>query len=67
MKRYQLVCKTNFGTILVQLIVWALLSLFTFGLATPFFMYYMIKMLINQTEIHEINETSNASPDRKPW
>jgi uncharacterized membrane protein YjgN (DUF898 family) len=67
MKRYQLVCKTTFGKILMQLIVWALLSLITFGLATPFFIYYMVKMLINQTELHEIEETQVYPPNSEPW
>jgi hypothetical protein len=57
-KKYKLVCKLEFGDIFVQLILWIILSLVTFGLAVPFFAYYFLMNLINKTEIHEVNEAA---------
>ena len=54
MKKYKIVCNLNFGQILLQTILWILLSIVTFGIALPFFAYYFIKIILNNTEIHEI-------------
>ena len=55
MKRYKLVCTLNIGDILVQTLVWTLLTVVTFGLALPFFAYYFVRLIINRTEIHEVS------------
>ena len=54
MKKHKLVCTLNIGDILVQTLVWMLLSFVTLGLALPFFVYYFFKIIINHIEIHEI-------------
>ena len=55
MKKYKIVNNLDFGTILLQTILWIVLSIVTLGLAIPFFAYYFIKKILNTTEIHEIN------------
>lgn len=67
MKKYKLVCKTPFSAILIQMLLWTLLTLITFGLATPFFIYYMVRMVINHTEMHEIEDNPLSPPHNKPW
>ena len=62
MSKYKLVCKTTFSDIAVQIILWALLTLITAGLAAPFFIYYMVRMLINNTEMHKLEETMPPPP-----
>lgn len=54
MANYKFVNTLSFGQILVQGLIWVVLIVVTFGLATPFFAYYFIKLLINSTEMHEI-------------
>ena len=55
MKKYKLVCSLNFGDVLVQTIIWIILTVVTFGLALPFFGYYFIRLIINKTELHEVS------------
>ena len=57
MKRYRLVCALDYRDVLVQFLLWLLLVLVTVGLATPFFAYYFVRLVINRTEIHELPET----------
>jgi len=55
MTKYQIVCDLNFGQILLQTILWIILTIITFGLAFPFFAYYFVKIILNNTQIHEIS------------
>ena len=52
--KYKFVNKLGFGEIFVQALIWVVLIVITFGLATPFFAYYFLKLIINNTELHEI-------------
>ncbi len=52
--KYKFVCSLDFGDVLVQTLIWTGLSIITLGLALPFFGYYFVKLVINKTEIHEI-------------
>lgn len=54
MAKYKFVNTLGFGEIFVQALIWAILIVVTFGLATPFFAYYFLKLIINNTELHEI-------------
>lgn len=54
MKKYKVVCTLNFGHILLQTILWIVLTIITVGIALPFFGYYFIRIILNHTEIHEI-------------
>ena len=54
MRKYKVVCTLNLGDILVQTLVWLLLTVVTLGLALPFFSYYFVRIILNHTEIHEI-------------
>ncbi len=54
MARYKLVNTLNLGDVLVQTLIWVVLTIVTFGLALPFFLYYFLRLVINKTEIHEI-------------
>jgi hypothetical protein len=56
--RYKLVCNIQFGDMAVQLLIWALLSIVTFGIAAFFFPYYLIKLILNNTEIRETQALS---------
>ena len=58
MKRYQFQCSINFGDVFLQLILWFFLCIFTLGLASPFFIYYMAKLIINNTQMHEVQNTA---------
>ena len=42
----------------VQLLIWAGLFLITFGLASLFFPYYLIKLVLNNTELREVEGVS---------
>lgn len=53
-KRYKVVCNIEFGDMFVQLLIWAGLFLITFGLASLFFPYYLIKLVLNNTELREV-------------
>ncbi len=55
MKKYKLVNTLNFGDVLVQTVLWILLTLVTFGIALPFFGYFFLKLIINKTEIQEVS------------
>jgi hypothetical protein len=44
--------------VLVQTLLWLLLVVVTVGLATPFFAYYFIRLILNRTEIHEVPESA---------
>ncbi len=53
-QKFKLVSTLGFGDVLLQTIVWILLTLITFGLALPFFGYFFLRKIITTTEIHEI-------------
>ena len=53
MAKYKLVNTLTFGEMFVQALIWTVLIVVTFGLAAPFFAYYVLKLIINKTEIHE--------------
>jgi len=55
LKKYKLVNTLNFGDVLVQTVLWILLTLVTFGIALPFFGYFFLKLIINKTEIQEVS------------
>jgi hypothetical protein len=52
--RYRLVCSLNFRDVLLQTLLWILLVVATVGIAAPFFAYYFVRLIINRTEIHEV-------------
>ena len=54
MGRYKVLCTLGVGQILVQMILWTLLTPVTFGLAAPFFAYYFVRLVLNHTEIHQV-------------
>lgn len=53
MRRYRLVCSLNIGDVLLQTLIWLVLIVVTVGIATPFFAYYFVRLIINRTEIIE--------------
>jgi hypothetical protein len=53
-KKYRLVCTLDWRDVLVQTLLWMLLVLLTVGIATPFFVYYLVRLVLNRTEIHEL-------------
>ena len=57
-KRYKVVCNIEFGDMFVLLLIWAGLFLITFGLASLFFPYYLIKLVLNNTELREVEGVS---------
>lgn len=61
MKVYKIVNTLNIGQVLIQTIVWILLIVFTFGLALPFFTYFFVKLILNTTEIHEIDASKSKA------
>ena len=58
MRRYKLVCSLDYRDVLVQTLLWLLLVIVTVGLATPFFAYYFVRLIINRTELHEVAESA---------
>jgi len=52
-KTYRVMNTLSFDTIIVQTILWIILSICTLGLATPFFAYYFVKIILNHTIIVE--------------
>lgn len=54
MKKYKLVCSLDIADVAIQTLIWIAVSVFTFGLALPFFFYFFLKLMINRTEIHEV-------------
>lgn len=53
--KYKLVNTLNLGDVILQTLVWIIITVLTCGLALPFFAYYFIRLIINRTEIHEIS------------
>lgn len=58
MRRYKLVCSLDYRDVLIQTLLWLLLVILTVGLAAPFFAYYFVRLIINRTEIHELQESA---------
>lgn len=46
-------CNVGIGESFLFLIGWTLLTFITFGLAAPFFIFSLIKFMINRTTIEE--------------
>ncbi|MBC2856954.1 DUF898 family protein [Cetobacterium sp. 2A] len=47
-------CDVTFGDSLLFILGWTLLIIITFGLASPFFIFSLIKFMINKTTIEEL-------------
>ena len=54
MAKYKLANTLTFGDAFAQVLVWIVLSVVTLGLALPFFAYFFIRVIINHTEIHQV-------------
>ncbi len=52
-RQFQLMSRFDSGDVFIQILGWTILIVITFGLATPFFIYYMLKFIINSIEIVE--------------
>lgn len=52
--KYRLVSTLDIGDIFVQILLWIILTILTFGLALPFYAYYFLRILINTTEVQKI-------------
>ncbi|MGL4903562.1 MAG: DUF6693 family protein [Cetobacterium sp.] len=52
----KLKCNVNFSDSLLFLLGWTLLVVITFGLASPFFLFSLIKFMINKTVIEELTD-----------
>lgn len=46
-------CDVGFADSLLFLLGWTVLVIITFGLASPFFLFSLIKFMINRTTIEE--------------
>ena len=55
MTKYKFVCTVGLSDVLVQMIIWIILTVVTFGVALPFFAYYFVRMIINRTELHQVS------------
>jgi uncharacterized membrane protein YjgN (DUF898 family) len=55
LEKYKLVCKVSFGDMLGFIILWTILSIVTIGLALPFFAFYLLKLMIDRTEVVPIS------------
>lgn len=53
MKQYEIVCTLKFGDIFWEVFFWTFMIVITFGLATPFFLYYFVRTILNATYIKE--------------
>jgi len=53
MKQYEIVCTLKFGDIFFEVLFWTFAIVVTFGLATPFFLYYFVRTILNATYIKE--------------
>lgn len=56
MKKYKLVSSLDIGDVVLQTLVWVFISIITLGVGAIFFGYYFIRLIINTTEIHLIEE-----------
>ncbi|WP_042151986.1 MULTISPECIES: hypothetical protein [unclassified Pseudoalteromonas] len=54
-KKYRLRFDKSLMDLFLPITGWTLLTLVTFGLATPFFIIYIIKITINNTVIEHYN------------
>jgi len=52
--KYKLVCTLRLGEIPSKFLLWLLVIAVTFGIAVPFFVYYFVRTILNNTEIHQI-------------
>ncbi len=51
MKKGKLICDLNYMEIFLYLLGWTVLSVITFGIAIPFFVFWLIKYCLNSTKI----------------
>lgn len=65
MKKYKVVCTVAGSQMLGHLLVWSIFTLLSFGLLAPFWLYTLVKLLLNGTELHEI-EQSEPVPAAAP-
>lgn len=49
-----------------HLLLWAIITAITFGLAAPFWLYSVVKLLLNGTELHEIDDLAPTPPAAGP-
>ena len=54
MKRYRLACSLDLRDLVVQALLWLLLVPLTAGMAAPFFVYYVVRLIIDPTDVHEV-------------
>lgn len=50
--KYEL--NVDFLDVFLFLILWVILTFFTLGLATPFFLFYLIRFIVNNTASHQV-------------
>ncbi len=53
MKKYRLKSNLDIADVLIQSLLWIIISIVTFGIGAVFFGYYFVRLIINTTEIHE--------------
>ncbi|WP_425439286.1 DUF6693 family protein [Pseudoalteromonas denitrificans] len=54
-KKYRLRLEKSLIDIFLPVLGWIFLCFITFGLAIPFFLFYMVKIVINNTVIEHYN------------
>lgn len=64
MKQYEIVCTLKFGDIFFEVLFWTFAIVISFGLATPFFLYYFVRTILNATYIKEqvVSQPIGARP-----
>lgn len=64
MKKYKLVCTVTGSDMFGHLILWVVFVFVSFGLLAPFWLYSLVKMIVNGTELHEIEQSVPAAAPR---
>lgn len=66
MRKYKVVCAVGGSQMLGHLFVWSIFTLLSFGLLAPFWLYTLVKLLLNGTELHEIEQSETVSAPLDP-
>ncbi len=66
MKKYKVVCTVGGSQMLGHLLVWSIFTLLSFGLLAPFWFYTLFKLILNGTELHEIEQSETVPAPLDP-
>ena len=52
--KYKLHCNLDLGAVIGHTVIWILLIIVTLGLAGPFYLYFVLRKVVNSTTVEEV-------------